>query len=71
MTSLTEPSAGCAADKMRLDSLSSQIGYGQSPPRGFVTEPGVQVVRQFHCGPLHGMPAYHMKIGLVDRSLME
>ncbi len=59
MTRMTEPSAGCSADKVRLDSLSSQIGDGHSSPRGLMTQPGVQVVRQFHCGPLHGMPAYH------------
>src|SRR5712691_4532979 len=59
MTRMTEPSAGFSADKVRLDSLSSQIGDGHSSPRGLMTEPGVQVVRQFHCGPLHGMPAYH------------
>src|SRR5260370_23046513 len=59
MPRITEPSAGCSADKVLLDSLSSQIGDGHSSPRGLMTQPGVQVVRQFHCGPLHGMPAYH------------
>ena len=43
-----------------LDRFAGEFGDGHAAPRSLVPKPRVEVVRELHRRPPHGMPAYHI-----------
>ncbi len=46
---------------MGLDRLAHELGDRDVLLFGRMAKPGVEIIGQLHCRPLHGMPAYRAR----------
>lgn len=58
VSSLSRDQPAAAPAQMRLDRLSCDVRHGRAATCSFVSQPRIEVVREFYGSPFHGMPAY-------------